>query len=187
MTASMKFRETDIPGCLTICTKATRDARGMFSKPFSASAFAAQGLPADWRECFWNESARGVIRGFHFQLPPAEHDKLVICVNGEIHDVALDMRIGSPSYGRVHTANLCSTSSENAIYIPRGLAHAFQVLSESATVAYLVSSEHDVQADAGIRWDSVDVAWPLADPVLSERDRLFPAIDEFESPFRFVP
>ena len=183
----MTFRDTGIAGCVSICTKLAQDARGVFSKPFAAGAFAAQGLSTEWRECFWNESTRGVIRGFHFQVPPHEHDKLVVCLNGEIFDAALDIRVGSPSYGQVHAMNLCASSGENALYLPRGLAHAFQVLSTSATVAYLVTSEHDARSDAGIRWDSVDVAWPVAHPILSERDRRLPTLDEFESPFLFAP
>jgi dTDP-4-dehydrorhamnose 3,5-epimerase len=127
-----------------------------------------------------------VVRGLHFQTPPRDHAKTVNVIRGAIHDVVVDLRLGSPAYGRPATFAL-GAGEPAALHVPRGCAHGFQALSDDTVVAYMVGSEHAPEHDSGIRWDSVAADWPIAEPVVSERDAAFPPLSEFESPFRFPP
>jgi dTDP-4-dehydrorhamnose 3,5-epimerase len=163
-----------------------RDARGTLIKPFTQPSFTQAGLEARWRECFWSVSHLGVIRGFHAQHPPHELEKLVFCASGATHDVVLDLRVGSPTYGRTAEVTLAAERA-NALYVPRGVAHAFQALTDEATLVYLVTAEHAPEADHGVRWDSVPVEWPLPPGPISERDRSLPPLGSFASPFRWAP
>jgi dTDP-4-dehydrorhamnose 3,5-epimerase len=120
----------------------------------------------------------------HFQRPPADHAKLVYCLEGRILDVALDLRRTSPTFAD-HTMFELSANSCNALYLPRGVAHGFYVMEAPALVMYHVSSEYDPSADSGIRWDSFGCDWPDKEPVLSGRDSEFASLKDFESPFLF--
>ena len=175
---------TPIPGCLELRPKTSHDGRGSFTKVFHRSTFAGLGLATDFAEDYYSVSRRGVIRGLHFQRPPQEHAKLVYCLAGKVQDVALDIRVGSPTFGK-HAIIELSAETGNIVYLPPGLAHGFCVCSESATLAYKVTSEYSAVHDAGIRWDSAGIPWATAEPVLSDRDRRHPALAEFSSPFRF--
>jgi len=178
------FKETAILGCYEIQPKVLRDDRGVFVKTFHAHEFESLGLCVDWKEQYYSTSQVGVLRGLHFQLPPHDHAKLVYCVAGTVVDVALDLRKGSPTYGKTIILELSATQG-NMIYLPQGLAHGFCTPKQPATLVYNVSSVYTPDADAGIRWDSVDVLWPLQIPQLSVRDQAFPSFDGFESPFVF--
>lgn len=159
-----------------------RDNRGTFQKIFRHDHLEKLGYSVEFRESFISFSEPGVIRGMHFQAPPAHHWKLVSCIQGEISDVCLDIRKG-PSYGEVI---LFSLSAENgaALLIPPGFAHGFLSLgSIPSGVVYLTSTEHDPEHDAGIRWDSLGVDWGIEKPILSARDSKFPALAEFKTPF----
>lgn len=180
----MDFVPLALPGCFEIRPKAFRDARGSFAKPFVASRFAAHGLPTVFAEEYYSSSQRGVVRGMHFQTPPHEHGKLVYCVRGEVLDVIVDLRRGSPTYGHHHQIRL-DESHPVAVYMPAGLAHGFCALSDDATLIYKVTSEHAPAHDCGVRWDSVGVVWPVDAPIVSDRDRAFPALGDFVSPFAF--
>jgi dTDP-4-dehydrorhamnose 3,5-epimerase len=120
----------------------------------------------------------------HFQRPPADHAKLVYCLEGRILDVAVDLRRTSPTFGRHAVFNL-SADCHNAAYLPRGVAHGFYVMNAPALVMYHVSSEYAPSSDSGIRWDSFGYDWPDKEPVLSRRDSEFVTLHEFESPFLF--
>lgn len=179
----MDFRETALAGCIEIRPPVQRDHRGQFAKPFHVAEFTARGLPAHWAEVFWSTSNRGVIRGFHFQLPPHEHAKLVFCVAGVAFDVALDLRSDSPTYGQ--SANVMLSAAEgNALLIPAGFGHAFQAVADQTTLMYLVSSVHAPTHDSGVRWDSAGVSWPEGNATVSARDASLPRVEEFISPFR---
>lgn len=175
---------TNIPGCLEIRPVIHEDTRGRFVKVFQCEAFAAKGLCTDFREEFYSVSLRGVIRGLHFQSPPADHDKLVYCVDGIVQDVVLDLRKGSPTYGR-HTLVQISAQEGNMIYIPRGLAHGFCVLSKVATLVYKTSTTHSPEHDGGVLWNSAGVPWAESNPIVSDRDRMHPALTTFQSPFTY--
>ena len=117
----------------------------------------------------------------HFQLPESDHAKLVYCTAGAIYDMALDLRVGSPTFGQ-HEIYELSTNASNAVYLPRGIAHGFYVREAPAVMVYHVSSEHDPARDAGVHWNSFGAAWPVEDPVVSDRDNSFLAFQNFNSP-----
>ena len=120
----MEIVPTEIPGCYEVQPKVFKDKRGAFVKTFHAGDFHSYGLCADWTEQYYSRSKRGVLRGLHFQLPPHDHAKLVYCVAGSVLDVAFDLRIGSPTYGKAVMLEL-SAKKGNMIYLPKGLAHGF--------------------------------------------------------------
>ena len=181
----MDVQETAIPGCVKITPTRQTDARGSFVKTFHADTFAAQGLETGFREEFVSTSVRGVLRGMHFQVPPAHHAKLVTCLAGKILDVALDLRRGSPTYGE-HLRIELDAATPSSLYLAPGLAHGFLTLSDQAMVSYLVSTVHSPDHDTGVRWDSFACPWPVDEPLLSERDAAHPPFERFDSPFRFA-
>jgi dTDP-4-dehydrorhamnose 3,5-epimerase len=175
-------KTTALAGCLEIQPRLMNDARGRFVKVFHQEAFREHGLETEFAEEYYSHSRRGVIRGMHFQLPPAEHVKLVYAVHGEVFDVVLDLRVGSPTYGRTASFRL-SAEQGNCLYIPKGFAHGFCATSELATLVYKVSTVYAPQLDAGVLWNSLDIDWPAAEPIVSERDASFRPLAAFESPF----
>jgi len=175
---------TAIPGCVEVRSRIHGDARGRFVKVFHRQAFVAAGLNTDYPEEFYSVSRRGVIRGLHFQSPPMDHIKLVYCVAGEVQDAVLDLRQGSPTYGR-HALVALSAEVGNMMYIPRGLAHGFCAVSETATLVYKVSGAYSPTHDCGVLWNSAGIAWEVNEPILSERDRTHPSLDNFASPFNY--
>lgn len=158
------------------------DDRGCFVKPFNRDQFLAHGLSAQFDETFYSTSKKNVLRGFHLQLPPHESEKLVWVSTGAILDVSLDLRKQSSTYGQCFAAELTAENFE-AVYIPKGVAHAFYVLSETATVTYQVGKCFSPGADSGIRWDSVEFDWPCKDPIVSLKDRELERLPDFASPF----
>jgi dTDP-4-dehydrorhamnose 3,5-epimerase len=181
----MKLLDTIVPGCYEIEFISREDARGSFVKTFHATAFRELGLESCFSEGFYSMSNRNVLRGMHFQLPPADGAKLVYCLQGSVMDVALDLRIGSPSYGRVANFNLAA-GNKTAAYIPRGVAHGFYSLTGPSVIVYLVSSEYNPKLDTGVHWNSFGFDWPDTNPLVSERDTKFVRFNDFASPFRFA-
>jgi dTDP-4-dehydrorhamnose 3,5-epimerase len=183
---SIRFTECRLPGCFLVEFPNVCDHRGLFVKSFQRSAFEQRGLECDFKEMFYTESAENVLRGMHFQVPPLDHAKLVYCISGAIYDVALDLRVGSPTFGEHETYEL-SAESNRAVYLPRGMAHGFFVRSAPSVVVYQVTSEHSPAHDTGIRWDSFGAKWLLSAPVVSVRDEGLIPFEQFESPFSFDP
>lgn len=179
-----EFKRLRVPGVVEILPRVFTDARGTFVKTFRSDFPAEYGIAKVYAEEYYSVSKRGVLRGMHFQLPPHHLDKLVFCTAGEVLDVVLDLRVGSPTYGEAVTVNLTG-GQVNMLYIPHGCAHGFYTLSESATMVYKVTSVYAPQHDAGVRFDSVGVAWPAGELIMSERDKGFPALKDFVSPFRY--
>ncbi len=175
------LREIGLDGCFEILPRQIEDARGMFIKTFHAPAYRELGLETDFVEEYYTTSRCGVLRGLHFQTPPADHAKLVYCVSGTVFDAVLDLRAGSPAFGKCAHIEL-SAEKRNLLYIPRGLAHGFAALTD-CTMVYKVTSVHSPAQDAGIRWDSAGIPWPGEDFIISERDGAFPALADFQSPF----
>lgn len=182
----MELEDTGIPGCFALRARRLADARGAFVKTFHQPTFEASGLRTDWREEFYSSSVRGVVRGMHFQTPPADHAKLVFCVAGSVLDVVLDLRMGSPTFGQHRSLEL-SEANATGLYIPTGCAHGFVSTSEVGTMYYKVTSVHSPDNDAGILWKSFGFAWPAETPVVSDRDQSHPPLSGFTSPFRFDP
>lgn len=179
----VSVRRSRIEGCLEFRSKVFEDSRGFFVKTFSEKSFSALGIDTNFTETFYTVSGARVLRGMHFQLPPADHAKLVYCISGSIMDVGLDLRCGSPTFGEHEVVNL-SAETNNAFYLPRGLAHGFYVVRAPAVVMYHVTSEHAPALDSGIAWDSFGASWPDANPLLSQRDAGFQALASFKSPFQ---
>lgn len=178
----MEIFETKLPGCYELQPKVFRDQRGTFVKTFHKEVFDNYQLNTNFDEEYYSLSHQNVFRGLHFQLPPKEHTKMVYCVQGEVIDTLVDLRVGSPTYGKYETLSL-SAEKANVIYIPPGLAHGFFVLSETAIMMYKVSTVYSPEQDTGIHWNSVGIIWPIPHPIVSKRDNEFVALSNFNSPF----
>jgi len=181
----MEVINTELPGLKIIRPKIFQDARGSFVKTFHQDLFREHGMNFECREEFFSTSAKDVVRGMHFQLPPAAHAKLVYCITGRVLDVVLDLRKGSPTYGKSYAREL-NASNREIFFIPIGMAHGFLALENDTTMVYQTSTPHAPTHDAGIRWDSIHFDWPVKSPILSERDKKFPALADFQSPFEFA-
>ena len=174
----MKVVETDLPGCVVIEPQVFGDARGFFYESFNRDKLAAHGLQPDFVQGNVSSSSRGVLRGLHYQWPNPQ-GKYVSVTEGEVWDVAVDIRRGSPSFGR-WTAVLLSAENKRHFWIPEGFAHGFVTLSERAVFTYLCTATYDARADAGIRWDDPRLAidWPVSAPSLSDKDARAPFLDD---------
>ncbi len=176
------IEQTNIPEVKLIKQFQASDHRGQFVKTFHRQHYAEAGIHFDVRESFYSISSKNVIRGMHFHHPPFAHQKIVFCTDGEILDVALDLRKTSPTYGQYATAKL-SQRNGSALLIPEGFAHGFLTLSETATTFYFVSGEYNAKADDGVSFDSFGFQWPVRDAILSDRDKQFVSMPNFISPF----
>lgn len=183
------FEPLAIPAVVLIRPKKFGDARGYFMETWSADAFAAAGIDAAFVQDNQSLSAgRGVVRGLHFQAPPAPQAKLVRVLKGAIFDVAVDIRAGSPSYGRWCSATLTAEGAEQ-LFVPRGFAHGFCTLEPGTEVAYKVDGPYAPEAESGLVWNDPELAieWPVAaaEAQLSVRDAGLPGFAGFVSPFRY--
>ncbi|EZP45312.1 dTDP-4-dehydrorhamnose 3,5-epimerase [Stenotrophomonas sp. RIT309] len=174
----MKVIETQLPGCMVIEPAVFGDARGYFFETWNAERFAALGLPERFVQSNVSTSARGVLRGLHYQWPRPQ-GKLVSVLEGEVYDVAVDIRRGSPTFGQWEAVVL-SAENKKQFWIPEGFAHGFAVLSETALFNYLCTDVYVAEADAGIRWNDADIAvdWPVGAPILSAKDQKAPFLDQ---------
>jgi dTDP-4-dehydrorhamnose 3,5-epimerase len=170
----VKIVETDLPGCIVIEPRVFEDERGSFFESFNADRLAEHGLQPTFVQGNVSTSSRGVLRGLHYQWPKPQ-GKYVSVVEGEVWDVAVDIRRGSPTFGR-WTAVVLSAANRRHFWIPEGFAHGFVALSEQAVFTYLCTATYDAAADANIRWDDPDLAidWPVSDPQLSPKDAKAP-------------
>lgn len=182
----MKIIETNLPGCVVIEPAVFGDDRGFFYETWNAERFGQHGLPTRFVQSNVSSSTRGVLRGLHYQWPNPQ-GKLVSVLEGEVYDVAVDIRRGSPHFGR-WTAVVLSAENKRQFWIPEGFAHGFAVLSERAIFSYLCTAGYDKASDAGIRWDDahIGIDWPLREPVLSDKDARAPFLDDV-APDRLPP
>jgi dTDP-4-dehydrorhamnose 3,5-epimerase len=178
------LRETGLAGAWIVEPQPLEDARGFFARTYCAETFAAQGLDPriDQISISFNRRA-GTLRGLHLQRPPHAESKLVRVTAGAIFDVIVDVRAGSPTFGRWVGFEL-TAGNRRQLYIPPGLAHGFQTLVDGTEVVYQISTPYEPAAQAGIRWDDPDlaIAWP--DPenaIMSERDGQLPWFADFEA------
>lgn len=162
-------------------SKIFQDHRGKFSKPFFGELLTDEFNNS--YEVIVSKSNKNVIRGLHFQLPPQDVSKIVFCLEGSIKDVFVDLRLGSSNYGKSDFKYLDS-QSPISIFIPKGFAHGFSVLSKSATVLYLQSGPFSDEHDSGILYSSADIDWEIKKPVLSEKDNNLIDIKNFHSPWK---
>ena len=176
----MKVIETGLPGCLILEPRVFGDERGFFYESFNADKLAEHGLAMQWRQGNVSSSDRGVLRGLHYQWPKPQ-GKLVSVLEGEVWDVAVDIRRGSPTFGK-WAAEILSADNKRQFWIPEGFAHGFAVLSERAVFNYLCTETYDAAADANIAWNDADLAidWPLSAPLLSPKDDAAPALRDID-------
>ena len=174
----MKIIETSLPGCLVLEPAVFGDARGVFFETWNAERFGQHGLPVKFVQSNVSTSVKGVLRGLHYQWPRPQ-GKLVSVLEGEVYDVAVDIRRGSPTFGR-HAAAILSAANKRHFWIPEGFAHGFLVLSETALFTYLCTAPYDRASDNSLRWDDPALAidWPLADASLSAKDAAAPLLAE---------
>ena len=170
----MRVVETQLPGCWVLEPKIFNDERGYFYETWNKEVFSELGLDLEFKQANVSSSSRGVLRGLHYQWPKPQ-GKLIHVLEGEVYDVAVDIRQGSPTYG-CSTSVILSAENKRQFWIPPGFAHGFVALSESATFSYLCTEMYDAQCDASLRWDdsSLAIDWPVSKPVLSNKDAKAP-------------
>jgi dTDP-4-dehydrorhamnose 3,5-epimerase len=172
---TMKKLATDIPEVLILEPKVFGDERGFFMETFNAQTFAELvGTTKPFVQDNHSQSCRGVLRGLHYQIGARAQDKLVRVLDGEIFDVAVDIRSGSPTLGKWVGVHL-SSQNKRQLWVPAGFAHGFLVLSETADVAYKVTDYYDPKGERSLRWDDsqVGIQWPYeAQPLISAKDQL---------------
>jgi dTDP-4-dehydrorhamnose 3,5-epimerase len=173
----MNVIQTKFPGLLIIEPKVFPDERGFFYESYNQKNFAAAGIDVVFTQDNHSRSARGVLRGLHFQKGAAAQAKLVRCTLGEVYDVAVDLRRGSPTFKQWLGLTL-SAENKKQFYIPQGFAHGFAVLSDAAEFQYKCDAYYAPQSEAGILWNDPDlnIAWPVVRPVISPKDRQNPRL-----------
>jgi dTDP-4-dehydrorhamnose 3,5-epimerase len=170
--------QTKLGGLVLVEPAVHGDERGFMVETFRREAWASLGVDAEFVQHNHSRSSRGTLRGIHFQTEPGQA-KLIRCARGEVLDVAVDLRRGSPTFGQWE-AQVLDDHAHRQLFVPVGFGHGFAVLSEVADVCYQVSSLYDPATEAGIAWDDPDVGidWRVAEPLLSERDTMAPRLAE---------
>jgi dTDP-4-dehydrorhamnose 3,5-epimerase len=185
----VRITSLEIPEVKRIAPVIHRDARGFFSETFSARALAEAGISSPFVQDNHSLSvAKGVVRGLHFQIPPYAQGKLVRVTRGAIFDVAVDIRAGSPTFGR-YVAEILSAENWHQLWVPKGFAHGYCTLEPDTEVVYKVTEYYAPQHDRGISWDdpAIAIRWPVdaESAVLSEKDRQQPPLDSADTYFSY--
>ncbi|MGN6438421.1 MAG: dTDP-4-dehydrorhamnose 3,5-epimerase [Agriterribacter sp.] len=184
----MPFITTNIPGLLVFQPMVFEDARGYFFESYNENTFRNEGLNCRWVQDNQSSSSYGVIRGLHFQITPRAQSKLIRVLEGVIWDVAVDIRKGSPTYGKAYGIEL-SADNRLQLLIPKGFAHGFSVLSERATVLYKCDEFYDKASERGIMYNDpiLNIDWkvPAANAILSEKDQHNPLLKDCVHDFVF--
>ncbi len=167
----MNIERTRLPGVVIVVPRVHRDPRGSFMEAWNRDRYAEAGLPSGFVQDNLSESGRGVLRGLHYQHPSAQ-GKLLQVLRGEIYDVAVDIRRGSPTFGQ-WVGVVLSGDNPRQLYVPEGFAHGFVVTSEMALFSYKCTDFYRPQDEGTVRWDDpgLGIEWPVADPLLSSKDR----------------
>ena len=167
----MKVIKTKLSGALVFEPDIFGDERGFFMETWNYDRYRQAGLDVKFIQSNLSKSSKGVLRGLHFQNPNPQ-GKLVQILHGEVFDVAVDIRVGSPTFGQWHGVTL-TAENKKQFYIPEGFAHGFCVLSDDALFSYMCTNVYDAKADCSIKWDdaSIGIEWPIANPSLSEKDK----------------
>lgn len=184
----MTFRKTDIPGLLVFEPKVLEDSRGYFFESYNENIFRQEGIDIRWVQDNQSSSSYGVIRGLHYQLPPFAQTKLVRVLRGEILDVVVDIRKGSPTYGKTYS-ELLSAKNKKQLLVPKGFAHGFSVLSERTEVLYKCDGFYNKESEGGILYNdpALNIDWqvPADKAVVSEKDALLPVFADCTANFTF--
>lgn len=173
---------TGLDGCFLLKPKVFADHRGSLTKLFHKPTFEDLGLISDFTEEYFSISKKNVLRGLHFQIPPHDHCKVVSCLSGKIFDAVVDLRKSSSTYKQSYSVVL---DGENPcmLYIPSGFAHGFIALKEGSIFLNKTNTVYNKACDAGIKWDSCNIDWPIIEPIVSIKDKNLPKLSSFESPF----
>lgn len=175
----MIFHETKIKGVFIIEPERLEDERGFFARTFCQNEFTAYGLKSHFVQCSISfNNRRGTLRGMHYQAAPHEEAKLIRCTMGGVYDVALDLRPTSATFKQWVAVEL-TAENRHLMYLPEGVAHGFQTLSDNAEVFYQISEFHHPESARGVRWDdpAFRIEWPLPVQIISERDRSYPFLN----------
>jgi dTDP-4-dehydrorhamnose 3,5-epimerase len=183
---AFKFRRLDITDVILIEAQAFKDQRGLFMESYKQSDFSTNGIPDAFVQDNYSHSLRRVLRGLHYQKYPKDQAKLVTVLRGEIFDVAVDIRRGSPTYAR-WVGQVLSAESCCLLYIPVGFAHGFCVLSEEADVLYKVTAEYAPELERGVTWNDPDLSirWPIDRPLVSPKDAELPPLRLADNDFLY--
>ena len=181
-----RFTPTQLTEVIIVEPRVFPDERGFFMETYKKSDFAAHGITDVFVQGNQSRSSKGTLRGLHYQKDPKGQGKLVRAMGGEIFDVVVDIRKGSPSYGNWLAVTLSSTN-QKMLYVPRGFAHGFCVMSEQADVFYMTTEEYAPDYEAGICWNDPDLGidWPIGDPKLSKRDKNWPRLRAADNNFQY--
>ena len=183
-----KFSRLEIPNVILVEPLPFRDSRGVFMELYKYSDFAEAGIKEYFLQDNYSRSVKNVLRGLHYQKHPGAQGKLIRCLKGSIFDVTVDIRNGSPTYGRWVGVEL-SENNNLMLYIPPTFAHGFVVMSDFAEVMYKCTEEYDPEYERGIIWNDPDIniKWPVHNPVLSEKDRGLPMLKDADNNFLITP
>mgnify|MGYP003990611271 CR=1 FL=1 len=181
------FKKLDIQDVILVEAKAFPDERGFFLESFKESIFASNGINTRFVQDNFSHSIKGVLRGIHYQKNPKAQAKLVTTLRGEIFDVAVDIRKGSPTYGK-WIGEILSEDNHKLLYIPEGFAHGFCVISEEADVLYKVTQEYSPEDEMGIMWNDseINIKWPIDKPILHEKDSNLPSLKNTDNDFIYT-
>jgi dTDP-4-dehydrorhamnose 3,5-epimerase len=174
----MKFSKTTLPGVFLIELELRQDDRGFLARTYCENEFAEHGLNTSWPQCNLTlTTRRGMLRGMHYQAEPKSEIKLIRCAAGAIYDVLVDVRRGSPMFGKWEAFELTS-ANRKMLYVPGGIAHGVQCLTDNCEVFYHMSDVYYPELARGVRWDdpAVGIKWPVPNPILSERDKDLPML-----------
>jgi dTDP-4-dehydrorhamnose 3,5-epimerase len=176
----LKVTQTEIPSVLIFEPNVFADSRGQFLETWSRQRYIDAGIDAEFVQDNVSYSSKGTLRGLHFQNPNGQ-GKLVQAVDGEVFDVAVDIRLGSPTFGK-SVSVILSKENHKQMYIPPGFAHGFCVLSDTAVFSYKCTGYYDQQSEGGLLWSDPDLAinWPISDPLLSDKDTKYPALKDID-------
>jgi len=184
----MPFQQTDFPGLYVFEPKLFEDSRGYFFESYNEKTFSEQGVNIRWLQDNQSSSTYGVIRGLHYQLPPFAQSKLVRVLKGKILDVVVDIRVGSPMYGKAFAVKL-SAKNKKQLLIPAGFAHGFSVLSKNAEVLYKCDAYYNKESEGGIKYNdpALNIDWQVStdEALVSEKDDLLPNLADCKNSFAF--
>lgn len=182
-----KKLEFNIPGLCVLEPAVYHDERGYFKETYNRDNFLANGLDLDFPQDNLSFSTKGILRGLHLQKDPFAQGKLVSCLKGTVQDVAVDLRLGSPTYGQYESVIL-SSDNHKIFYVPPGFAHGFLVLSEDAIFHYKCTKMYSRECEMGLAWDDSDlgIKWEMNSPLVSPKDQENTTFKDFNSPFKFT-
>jgi len=180
---NFKFTKLEIPEVILIEPTYFKDERGFFAETYKKPLFIKENIPEFIQENL-SKSQKNVLRGLHYQKKNSAQGKLITVFEGIIFDVAVDIRIGSPTYGKSISKKL-SAKDHKLLYIPEGFAHGFCVLSDYALFSYKVTKVYNPEEERGIKWDCLGIKWPISNPILSERDKKLPELKDADIDFHY--